>query len=249
MSTPSRQYRKYHIRDLNFRQKRVKAGKKLMVARPRRRKIRRPLPIGGFPRSLKVKLRYVQTFTLNPVAGGIAVQAFRANSLYDPDQTGVGHQPSNYDRLTDIYDRYTVLGSKCTVKPVQASTTGYQPGTLVLHLSENGGDLAIAHGNGVDNVLEQPRLVQNYMEIGNMNNIQYPQNISLKFSAKKFFGIRSVVGKSPYTADTLANPTEGAFYEVAFMSPDDSNDPGAITLRVTIDYIAVMTEPKLADAS
>lgn len=38
---------------------------------------------------------------------------FRLNSLYDPDVTGTGHQPYQYDTLTAIYQSYIV--KKCFV--------------------------------------------------------------------------------------------------------------------------------------
>lgn len=229
--------RRYHRRKRTAMRVRSKARPKVY------------LPIGGFPARLMVKLRYCQTFALNPGAGTLVQQNFRANSLFDPDSTGVGHQPSNYDRLTELYDRYTVVSSKIKICDVGVTTSGISNGLLAIMLSEAGTDLATAHGaGGVDNVCEQPRLKRALKNFSSHQN-SGPNSWSLTFSAKKFFGVGKIVGEEPYTADVAANPAEQAFFEVGYMSPNDSLDPGTKTFRAEIEYIAVMTEPKVADAS
>ena len=61
-----------------------------------------------------VKLKYCQEFTLNPGAGTVASHAFKADDMYDPDHTGVGHQPMGFDQLTPIYQKHSVVASKAT---------------------------------------------------------------------------------------------------------------------------------------
>lgn len=63
-----------------------------------------------------VKMKYVTSFTVTTIANAAAFWKFRANSLYDPDETGSGHQPSNYDLWALQYKEYNVIGSKITVK-------------------------------------------------------------------------------------------------------------------------------------
>jgi len=227
--------------------------KRLYRKRPykKRRVIRRRkrvLPVGGFPSSKIVKLRYVETISFDAGTGSYALNNFRANSIFDPNSTGVGHQPSNFDRWALLYDRYTVLGSRCKVDLVPQSTNT-EPGIIVLHLSEAGDDITLAHGSGgINNILEQPRMSatrRNYYA----NNGPGIKPLYKSFSAKKFFSVKNIVGLTPYSADIATNPVEGAFYEVAVVSADDVNNPGAIKLRITIDYIAMLTEPKLSDAS
>lgn len=67
--------------------------------------------IFGFPTSLRTKLRYVENITLQSVSGTATSNSFRANSLHDPNETGVGHQPMYFDTLTAVYRRYVVRGS------------------------------------------------------------------------------------------------------------------------------------------
>lgn len=228
------------------------------IRRPRRKvgrnrrlgKTRIRLPLGGFPQKLMVRLKYVEHFTLNPGAGLAAIQLYRANSLFDPNLTGVGHQPSNYDKLATIYDRYSVVGAKLKCYPVGTAVTNVTPGTLIIHVSEDGNTLSTAHASGgISNMLEQPRVARTIRHMGMVNNYVKELPLVKYFSAKKFFGKKADLYADPYSADIGANPGEMAFFEVGYVSSDDAIDPGAMTFRVEIEYIALMSEPKITDAS
>ena len=59
------------------------------------------------------KLVYTDTILLSST-GSVAfnTHTFRANSVFDPDWTGAGHQPTRFDQLAALYQRYEVLKSK-----------------------------------------------------------------------------------------------------------------------------------------
>lgn len=61
----------------------------------------------GFPDRLGVTLKYSQAITLGPAATPSA-QVFALNSLFDPDFSGIGHQPSYFDLYATAYARYFV---------------------------------------------------------------------------------------------------------------------------------------------
>lgn len=72
--------------------------------------------IGGFPKSAFTRLKYIYNGSLNVGAAGLnTVQVFRANSPYDPDQTGVGAQPRGFDQWMTLYDHFFVKRSKIIV--------------------------------------------------------------------------------------------------------------------------------------
>lgn len=80
----------------------------------------------GFPDRVQTKLLYSDWFELNMTSGAAAVQTFRLNSLFDPDYTGVGHQPMWHDQLSAVYRNYRVKGSKITAEfmPVTLDNPG-----------------------------------------------------------------------------------------------------------------------------
>ena len=67
----------------------------------------------AFPISIRSKLRYTQIGTLNAgAAGSYAYTVIRTNSVYDPDQTGVGSQPAGFAALATLYSSYRVVGAQ-----------------------------------------------------------------------------------------------------------------------------------------
>lgn len=211
-------------------------------ARPR---ARRSLPLTGFGKCKMVRLRYVQTVSLDAGAGLIAFNVFTANDLRDPDFTGaiLGHQPRGFDQNMESYNHFTVLGAKCqaTYLPTTASTN---PGIMGILLTGSGS--AVSTFTGVDDMLETKAMGKNHVVCGGINRVE--RHVFKNFSAKKFFCATAIVGKDLYRGNTSASPQEKAFFEVIFSSTD-SNDPTLAKIRVTIDYIAMLTEPKIIGLS
>lgn len=77
----------------------------------------------GFPNSIITTLRYCDISRKTITDGATTSSLYRANGLYDPDYTNTGHQPMYRDTWADIYDYYTVLGSKITVHFKNQSAT------------------------------------------------------------------------------------------------------------------------------
>lgn len=100
------------VRRLPYRRRRLMLRRRL-ARRPRVSRFRAPL--GSFPARKTVALRYVQTVSLDPSAATNAIQVFRANSIFDPDYTGTGHQPMFRDNYATIYNEYKVNHSTITM--------------------------------------------------------------------------------------------------------------------------------------
>jgi len=70
-----------------------------------------------FPPTRMATLLYCEHFTMTTNAVSVdtsSEQDFRANSVYDPDSTGLGHQPMYFDQLAAIYKQYIV--HKCEIE-------------------------------------------------------------------------------------------------------------------------------------
>jgi len=167
---------------------------------------------------------------------------FRANSLYDPNYTGGGHQPNGFDQLIAAYNHFTVISSKIRVKLKQLGTGGgtIEPGTFTLSFSDTG--TLVASQSSLAGLLEK-RTTLCSGDYGAQGQIQ---------SASAFYGqlsIPALLGKSrsqviemsQLRGTAAASPTEGYFFELGFFS--ESNNPGAITWVAEIEYDTVFSEP------
>jgi len=74
----------------------------------------------GFPDTLSTKLKYADFYNLTSASGLVSNQVMQLNSLFDPDFSGVGHQPMFFDQLCGAvgsapYSRYRVAGATIKV--------------------------------------------------------------------------------------------------------------------------------------
>lgn len=72
-----------------------------------------------FPAKATARLRYSTTIVLDPGAAVPAAYLFRANSIHDPDFSGIGHQPYGHDTYQSIYNHYNVRSSTITITPTK----------------------------------------------------------------------------------------------------------------------------------
>lgn len=109
-------YRKTYRRKRNPRR-----GKKARQRRKYARGMGKIVRTTGFPQKMYVKLVYTERYD---ASGNTAVYdkvVLRGNGAYDPNQSGVGHQPMYYDTYTSIYSSYRVLASSIKVNAVNHS--------------------------------------------------------------------------------------------------------------------------------
>lgn len=185
------------------------------------------------------KTRYYDSaFTLNPVGSLPAGHAFRLNSLYDPDKTGAGHQVWGFDEIMPLYKFYRVIGARIRVDFTNTDTIRSQ--VVALQVARQ--DTAVSD-------------VGQLIEMGNcVHAVLAPQGsggctktLTLNFSPKKFFG-KEALTEEDFMGTISSNPAREAFAQALVQSADDT-DTSAVMCAVTIEYIAVMTEPLLLSQS
>lgn len=65
--------------------------------------------VNPIPERYICKMKYSDTFQIT--AAGGSIYRFNLNSIFDPNRTGVGHQPYGRDQLATLFNRYRVF--KC----------------------------------------------------------------------------------------------------------------------------------------
>lgn len=196
-----------------------------------------PRPISGFPLSQTVKLRYVAGLLMNPAQGLSEVWVIRANSLYDPDLTFVGHQPYGHDQWKDIYNHYSVQSAKCTATFMSSSST---PANACASCSITLKDDFTADIAPAKTSEESGRAA--YKCISSSSGSGAMATISKSFNAKRFlasFNRNSNFNRAAFGS----NPTEGAFFHIKISPIIPTQTSIGTYVQVTVDYTALLSEP------
>lgn len=227
-------YAKRTRKRTGYRRKRRGYGKKRMYRRSNATSLRSLTTNTPLPRRFKTTLKYTDSISLNPGAGTLDSFVFNMASLYDPNYTGVGHQPMGFDQIMPLYDHFVVIGSKAVVT-ICGSGGFTVPTYVVANLCG-----AVTVPSSCEQAIEQN--TSSSCILGQNNNVQ---RLNISYSPKKFLGISKPLSADKLQGTISANPTDGAFLVLSAQAVDGSSDPGVINLNVTIEYVAVFIEPLL----
>lgn len=178
----------------------------------------------------KVTMRYADTFTLNPGAGGSpASHVFSCNGLFDPDITGVGHQPRGFDQMMLLYDHYVVNTATIEV--------------WFNHDDDKGVVYAV-------NVRDEPNAPSSRVSIlenayGTMTASSKGKGGSyLRFTCDiaKFLGQAKL--EDSLKGSRAGNPTEQCYFQVSAMSQDTFADIANVFFTAKITYDVTLIEPR-----
>lgn len=233
-----------HTIDMPRKYIRKRRTKKSRVRYSRGTAGRRSLPV-VLPDRYTCVVKYAQEFDLEPAtATGSDVHVFRANSLYDPDKTGGGHQPYGFDQLCLMFNHFVVVGAQITVQALTNGINNIVPCAWGISLT--------ADGESMD-TLSLSWLLETEQTKGTRITGPVAQNTSKwastqkkNFSLKKFFNKKSAEG-AEFQCTSSTNPTEGAFFEVWAATLGADAGPAHFVAR--INYIITCHEPKLLGQS
>jgi hypothetical protein len=200
--------------------------------------------LGGFAPTLNTTLRYVQTFTLQFPAGGSDSHQFDMRNLFDPDVALGGHQPSNFDRLTTIYARWTVVKTRLRVVNAWNSTSSVSPGVWGFLVSKTGS--LVAGFSTPEGILEQPYCKYSNVASGLANIQPYPGSLDVMLPSTSWLGLRSkdLLFSDGYTGTNAGGPADTFYAEVFNSSINGGPSPATpVPFRIEIEYDAVFFEP------
>lgn len=123
--------------------------KKMYKKKGRKMTVSASNSLGPLPARYITKHKYSQTLQLTALNN--YQYLFNLNSLFDPDRTGIGHQPYGYDQLAALYNRYRVIRTSYVINGIQSD----QPGTNVRICAQPANDV-ILYGN-LSAMCEAPR--------------------------------------------------------------------------------------------
>lgn len=208
-----------------FRKKRRRGG---------RRRRGRKMTIRRSPMATKflTHLRYTDQINVDPGLSGLrAVHVFRANSLFDPDETGGGHQPRGFDQIMPMYEKYTVIA--CRMKCTFMANEANQNARVCIAILNTGTPLV-----SFNDYLESGTAITKYLT----NTSQPSVVIVQKVAMAKWFSKTSLLSEDTVQGSSTGNPAEVCHFHVVAAGVNGVNT-GNVTVQVEIQFVAVFTEP------
>lgn len=132
--------------------KRKAWGKKRRVAR-KTTTVNVNRALSPFAQRYMCKMKYAEIRTVaGPIGGGLVQYNWNLNSIFDPNLSGIGHQPYGYDQLADLYNRYRVYRVDYAISAY--NTDGSTNYSVVAAVPANE---ALSGSLGVSEIMENPR--------------------------------------------------------------------------------------------
>lgn len=232
------------------RYRRKKYARRYTKKNYRRRRRRRParakratIPRTPFGNTKIVRHKYVTSqITLTSGLTTPATYVYRANGMYDPDHTGVGHQPFFYDQMSNIFHHWTVIGFRIKVTARQNANT-----TTCFAIMLDADSNAVADLTALNTRIEQGTCVKKLMNGANQATPTSITTLSYKCNPNKFLGVSNPMSSSIIRGSVAADPAELAYCKLVCAPLEAA--AASISCFVEIEYIAVWSEPKNGNQS
>ncbi len=199
-----------------------------------------------FKKNLKVPMRYVESVAINPGSGTVASHVFSCNGCFDPNITGVGHQPLYFDQMVGVfYNHYTVTQARIKVTYMSPNTTLYTGVSNVGVLITAGTSAPTAWND----MLEQAKKNMSFRTLGNAAGGHDVKIVKKKVNIAKWLGIQDILDEDDNAGTSSANPAEQIYFQVFAVGASDTSDSATIECVVEIDYDVILHEPKFITGS
>jgi len=209
--------------------------------RKKRRKRGYRFPRQLIPNKTYKRLKYAEQISIDPGAGTAASYTFSANGAYDPNITGVGHQPLGFDQYVGVlYDHYNVMKSTITIK---ANTSGGTPSTGNMLFGVLLRDTTSSTPVIPDLFIEQGRC--KYANIASTG--QNAKTLSYTCNPNKFLNHKPT--DEVVRGNFSANPQEQAYWIVWASATNGTDNSSPIDIMVVIDYWVELSEPRTLSQS
>ncbi len=194
------------------------------------------------PRSMRRTLRYAETFSLSTGTAGVVgtVVTMLLNSAYDPNNSGVGHQPYGFDQLASFYQQYIVHSVRFQL--ITNTIGGTAEVCVAYQVFPTAGGVSIA-GITTDAATEKST-VSTFVS-GSSGNVR-ARSVKGNVRMHQIFGLEPVQYRAQtdqYGAAVTSNPTLGAYLEVGIGSYTGSAGE-TLAVQIILDQDVEFWQPK-----
>jgi hypothetical protein len=190
----------------------------------------------------QAQLRYVEYVSLDPSVGTALDYIFLANSCYDPNYSGTGHQPMGFDQWMTFYDHFHVISS--TIKATFTSNTATatnQSAVCGVQLRDNSTTVS---ASDITIILEQGTLANSHYKVLPIVNARPSATIRARYTPNSFFGVHSLADSSILRGTSSADCSDLAYYHVWYGPMSGGLDLPAAIVLIEITYTVLFTEPR-----
>jgi len=178
---------------------------------------------------MAVTLRYSEVIGLNPGATP-GIYTFHCNDVYDPNVTGVGHQPRGFDDWMRLYSRFRVVGSRITA---HFSTNDTNANDAIVGIVQSNDAMTTIT---LEDYLESRENTHAVISGTGDQQVTLSKGWSLKKAAPS--NMHDVV----YEGTVSGSPQRTWKYNLFAANTVGVSDIGALQVTVVIDYAVLLLE-------
>jgi hypothetical protein len=170
-------------------------------------------PACPFPPHLDCTLRYGHQVTLSTTSSQDVLgteQAFLLNSIFDPDYTGVGHQPYYHDQLQAIYGQYIVTAAEIRATFSDPSSDGV---AIACQMNGSTQGTTVISGNNIFDYMERPNTALLWLNDSGNQVCRLNQKINLP--ELEGVSLQQYMANDNYRADFAVSPAKKMFFRAA----------------------------------
>lgn len=217
-------------RKRSFKSRRTRSKRRRFSRRRRISYMKSPVPQKMF-----VKMKFSDTFSVNPGAAGTVAEAiYYGTGMWDPRYAVGGAQPRGFDQFVGVlYDHYVVVGAKATCR---FDNSGNTVPIICMIKTQDSGQQTTSRADWFEDTYTTKRLC------GSGTSARQFTTVTKKFNTGRFLGRSNVLSDSTLKGTNAANPTENVFFHVGVCSVDDSLDINAVPVQIEIEFLAYLIE-------
>lgn len=192
-----------------------------------------PRAVSLFPENKVIRHKYVENVQIPAAAAAGLVQFFivSANGMYDPNITGVGHQPLCYDEAFAKYTYYTVLSSEIKVTFSQNQVTQSNYGVIC------------SQDNALTNIPSELLEQQTHTKPVILSNLSRQLTIKRKYRPSTVWkcSVKDLLADDAHKISGSGNPAskEHAFFHIYASPMIESLQLPVQNIQIEVTYVAM----------
>jgi hypothetical protein len=185
-----------------------------------------------------IQFPYVETVAMDPTSGTAASQLWNLTGLYDPNNTGTGHQPMGFDQWLGIfYNDYCVVEAYWDVICFSQSATATGQALIVHGLADDSNVSLLP-----EKLSENPTYT--VTPLGSMGSAHDVVRFHGHLDIAKHFGItrQSLLSAADHRGNASAIPAQNVFLQVLVSANNASVNPENVVTWTKLRFLTVLSE-------